>query len=253
MLGLFVALSLCAQPEPISVAMPAFEIAGVPDNEVAYWRAVLANHFRVQGVRVFDADPDAVLAGAFTRVAAAGLRVDLNVSKTGIEKPIAAVSMTAQNPKEVSDVLRRAAQELSAELFTALARPPVAQKQEPLPEAPAAPVEQRRLPSGVGLGVALGVVGAGGAIAGGVLLAMARGQLSAVARGQPGSYFDAQQQAAAARNQALVSTVALAAGGAVFVAGVMYALYSAKVNTFFTISASLAPDGGGLGVSGVWP
>ncbi len=254
MTSLCLALLLLASPEPLTFAMPAFEASDLPAEEVAYWSAVFANGLRQQGIKVVAADaeaPDGTVRGELTRVAQSGARVDLRVLQPD-GRALAAFSMTAQSQGEISEVLQRAAQELAGELYRRTQRVPSRQKAEPLPPAPAAPVSTKLKP-GVGIGIALALLGAGALGGGAYLLVTSRSQLSAVARGEPASYFAAQQQAQSARDLSIVSVVLLGTGGVLAAGGIFYALYSGRVNTFFNVSAMLAPGGGGLSISGAFP
>lgn len=254
---LLLALSLiAASPEPaqpLTVTLAPFASEGVPEAELAYWSAYFANQLRVQGIRVAATpEPDAAISGTLTRTGDAGLRISLKASAAGEGVTLAAVSMTAQTRGEIVDVLQRSAQEFAAVLFPKLNRVPVPQKAEALPEAPAVRTTTR-LPPGLAMGVAVVVLGAGGAIAGGVLLVMSKNQLAAVARGVPTSYFSAQQEASNAKSLSTASAVLLGVGGAMLAGGLLYSLYSARVDTFLTVSGLVLPGQGGLVFSGAWP
>lgn len=252
MTGLGLALLLAAAPDPLTLSLPPFEAQGLPEGEATYWSAVLANGLRRQGIRVVPADgADGTLQGQLSRVAAAGWQMDLRVVAPD-GQVLARFSMTAQSQSEANEVMQRASQELSAELFGRLQRLPVPQKQEPAPAPPEPPATSKIRP-GVVLGIVIAVLGAGGLAGGGALIVTARSSLGAVAQGRPGSYFLAQQQANEAKNLSTVGGVLAITGGVLFAGGLLYALYSGKVNTFFTVSGLLAPDGGGLVLSGVLP
>lgn len=252
MTGLGLALLLAAAPDPLTLSLTPFEAEGLPEAEAPYWSAVLANGLRRQGIRVVPSDGvDGSLHGQLSRVAASGLQVDLRVlSPDG--QVLARFSMTAQSQSEANEVMQRASQELSSELFRRLERLPVPQKQEAVPVPPEPPATSKIRP-GIVLGIVIAVLGAGGLAGGGALVVTSRSSLGAVAQGRPVSYFAAQQQANEAKNLSTVGGVLAITGGVLFAGGLLYALYSGKVNTFLTVSGLLAPDGGGLVLGGVLP
>ena len=250
---MLLALLLAAAVEPLTLSLPPFEATGLPEGEAAYWAALFANGMRQQGVALVpDGGIDGTVRGQISRVASSGVRVDLRAQDPeGVV--LAAFSMTAQKQGEVPELLQRAAQEISGELFRRTHRMPVPQKAEGLPPAPDPPSAATRLRPGVALGIVVAVLGAG-ALAGGIgLVVTARNQLSAVARGTPSSYFAAQQEARGAKDLSTVGSVLLGTGGVLFVGGLLYALYSGRVDTFFSITAMLAPEAQGIGFTGVFP
>jgi len=249
---MLLALLLLAAPEPLRLTTPALEATGVSEEETRYWAGYFANALRKQGIAVGAVEaPDAVVTGTLARVGVSGLQLSLRAERPSGEA-LAAFTETAQSGSEIPYHFDRASQEFAALLFTKLQRRPVQQKPEALPEAPAAATRSRLSP-GVLAGVGLAVLGAAGVGAGLGVYFMAKDKLGAVARGVPASHFAAQQQASEARTLSTISVAVLGVGGLVFVCGVLYGLYSGRVNTFITLSPYAAPGEGGLVWSGAFP
>ncbi len=246
------ALLLLAAPEPLRLTGPALDAPALPEGDARYWQAFFANQLRQQGIAVGPAEsPDGAITGQLARLGSEGLQISIGVQSPAGET-LAAFTETAHTADEIRGQLQRAAQELAGELFRRLQRRPVPQKAEPLPEAPARSVSSRLQPGVLG-GVGVAVLGAAAAGAGLGLYLMAKDKLSAVARGAPASYFAAQQQANDARTLSTISVAVLGTGGLVFVCGVLYALYSGRVNTFIAVSPYAVPGESGVALTGALP
>lgn len=249
--GLAAALLLFAAPDPLRLTTPALEVTGVPDEEARYWAAYFSNALRKQGMEVGAVEaPDGVVTGSLMRLGVSGMQISLRVERPSGEA-LAAFTDAAQTGSEIQGHFQRASQEFAAELFVRLKKRPVLQKPEALPEAP---VTATRTSVSSGVLVAVGIAVAGAAVAGAGLglFVTAKDKLAAVARGVPATYYAAEQQAAEARTLSTVSVALLGTGGLLFVCGVLYGLYSGRVNTFIVFSPYALPGEGGLALSGAF-